>query len=339
MKKLILCLIFILSASGTIFANDSDTTKISGQPLFLIFSNFHQGISKSAHESNFDVRRAFLGYDFNLNNGFSAFIKIDIGSPDDVSQYSLIKRSAYFKNVGVSYNYKGLQVNFGIIDNQMHKIQEKFWGKRYIYKSYLDEYKFITASDLGINASYKFNDKIKLELGMMNGVYLSNLEGLNKYIYNIGIGYNPIERINLKVFSTYTNKVNDIITSGVFMGIKITSQLNLGAEFNTKYDIQENSTLCMSGYSAYAMYILNKKFNLFARYDKLSSNIPETYLYPWNLSSDGSAIIGGVEYKINENVRISLNYQDWYPLAKNMDNTAYIYFNLEFGLFDSYKRL
>ena len=44
-------------------------------------------------------------------------------------------------------------------------------------------------------------------------------------------------------------------------------------------------------------------------------------------------------YQLNENVRMSINYQDWYPMAANMSNTAYLFFNLEFGIFESYKRI
>lgn len=320
-------------------ANTADSTKISGKPLFLIFGNFHQGITEAAHESNFDIKRAYLGYDFNLNNNFNAFIKIDIGSPDDNSQYSLIRRSAYFKNVGIGYTKDKLSLNFGIIDNQQHKVQEKFWGKRYIFKTFIDEYKFLSSADLGINASYRICKKISLEAGMMNGEYLSLQDGFGKYIYNIGININPVKQLSLKLYSSYTAKANDIFYGGFFIGYKAYDRLKIGLEYNLKYNMEESGTFILYGYSGYAAFDINKKLNAFARYDALNSNILNNMTTPWNLSNNGSAIIGGIEYKANENIRLSLNYQDWYPMAANMSNTAYIYFNLEFGIFESYKRI
>lgn len=337
-KGLFLIAIFII-CQITVMANSTDTTRISAKPLFIIFSNFHQGISESAHESNFDVKRAYLGYDFNLNNGFTANIKIDIGSPDDNSQYSLIRRSAYFKTVGIGYTKNKLNINFGIIDNQQYKMQEKFWGKRYIFKTFTDEYKFLSSSDLGINAVYKFNNKISLEAGIMNGEYLNNQDGFLKYIYNFGVNYLPIEVLSFKFYSSYTGNNNDLLKGGIFVGIKPSEKIMAGAEFDSMFDLKETGDFITYGYSLFCNYKIAKKWSLFGRYDSLNSNIPDGYTIPFNLSKNGSAIIGGVEYQVNENVRLSLNYQDWYPMAANMSNTAYLYFNLEFGIYESYKRI
>jgi len=339
MKKLILFFCILLHISYISAANQTDTTKITEKPLFLIYTNFHQGLSKSAHESNFDVKRAYLGYNFNLNNGFTASIKLDIGSPDDNSQYSLIRRSAYFKNAGITYKHKNLQINFGIIDNQQHKIQEKFWGKRYIFKTLLDEYKFFPSADLGINACYTINPKLSIEAGMMNGEYLNLNSGFGKYIYNLGINYIPMKQIILKIQSSYTSKINDVVNAGIFFGYTSFNKLKFGLEYDCKYDIHEDEAYLLYAYSAHAAYDITEKLSLFARYDALSSNIPDNYTIPWNLSNNGTAIIAGAEYRVNENFRFSLNYQDWYPMAANLDNTAYIYLNLEFGIFDSYKRI
>jgi len=339
MKKVVFIIVFISMFSAISTANSSDTTKISGKPLFLIYSNFHQGLTESAHESNFDVKRAYLGYDFNLNNGFAGFIKIDIGSPNDNSQYSLIRRNAYLRNVGISYKMNNFKIKFGIIDNQQHKTQEKYWGKRYLFKSFIDEYDLLPSTDLGFNIQYRFNKKLQIEGGMMNGEYLSYDTGFLKYVYNIGIDYSPIKQVKLKLHSTYTCKTNDLITSGIFLGISPIKSLKIGGEFNAQTELLESDKFTLFGYNAFAIYDITDKINVFARYDVLNSNIPNGYSMPYNLSDNGSAIIGGIEYIFNKNFRASLNYQDWYPMAANIDNTAYIFLNLEFGIYESYKRI
>ena len=339
MKKILIICLFVTIATVQVLSQSNDSTKISFEPLFLIYSNFHQGLTESAHESNFDVKRAYLGCDSNLNNGFSGFVKIDIGSPDDASQYSLIKRDAYLRNVGVSYNKNKFKINFGIIDNQQHKTQERFWGKRYIYKSFLDEYDFHPSTDLGFNIQYSPFKNLRFEAGMMDGEYLCNDAGLLKYVYNFGIDYSPIEIIKLKLHSSYTSRANDIITSGIFLGISPIKSLRIGGEYNIQAELINNDEHIAYGYNAFVVYDITKRINLFARYDALSSNMLTGYTAHHNLDIDGTAIIAGVEYIFNKNFRMSLNYQDWTPDNPTIEKTSYIFLNLEFGIYESYKRI
>ncbi|PLX06483.1 MAG: hypothetical protein C0596_18645 [Marinilabiliales bacterium] len=337
MKKVFILLLLAITGISKVSIADNDTTKISAKPLFLIYSNFHQGLTENAHESNFDVKRAYLGYDFNLNNGLNGFVKIDIGSPDDNSQYSLIRRNAYLRNVGVGYTKGNFKIKFGIIDNQQHKTQEKYWGKRYLFKSFIDEYDLLPSTDLGVNFQYKINDKIRIEAGMMNGEYLSYDTGLSKYMYNIGLDYSPVKKVKIKFHSSFTQKTNNLITSGVFLGLNPFPSLKIGGEYNTQVELKSDDEYLTYGYNAFAIYNFTDKLNIFARYDVLNSNIPVGYSAPFNLTDNGSAIIGGIEYIFNSNFRMSLNYQDWYPMAANMQNTAYLFLNVQFGIYESYK--
>nr|NQU89056.1 hypothetical protein [Bacteroidota bacterium] len=75
----------------------------NGKPIGLVFADFYTGINQGSNPTAFEVRRAYLGYDFNMSKNFSAKILVDIGSPDDVSQYSLLRRFAYFKNAYLQY--------------------------------------------------------------------------------------------------------------------------------------------------------------------------------------------------------------------------------------------
>ena len=60
-----------------------------------------------------------------------------------------------------------------------------------------------------------------------------------------------------------------------------------------------------------------------------SSNMPDETTIPWNLTEDGSSIIGGLEYSPVKQVKLALDYQDWFPYAQNEDNEQLIYLNLE----------
>jgi hypothetical protein len=328
--------IFLLN---TLSAQEEMENQISYKPIFLIYSNFYKGISKSSPESNFDVRRAYFGYDFFLNNEFAAMIRLDIGSPDERQNYSLTRRNAYVRNAFISYNHNNLKIDFGIIDNFHHKLQEKNWEKRYIYKTFLDEYKFVTGSDLGIKISCKFLKNFILNTSITNGEYLSNIAGFIKYFYSAGLDYIPSKKFNARIVSKYSNRTDNNLSTSIFLYGNIVEKIRLGGESILKIYFKEPIKKYNFGYNIFAIYDINEKINLFIRYDDIKSNLPENYTIPWNLPFDGSALLAGVEYKFNNNVRLSLNYQDWYPFAANLPNKSFIYLNVEFGIFESYKRL
>lgn len=324
---------------NTLTAQEEKANLISYKPIFLIYSNFYKGISKASPESNFDVRRAYLGYDFFLNNEFAAMIRLDIGSPDERQNYSLTRRNAYVRNAYISYNHQNLKIDLGIVDNFHHKLQEKNWGKRFIYKAFLDEYKFVSGSDLGINISYKFFKNFNFNISLTNGEYLSNITGFNKYFYSVGFDYIPSKKFNVRIVSKYSNRTDNNLLTSIFLYGSIAEKLKLGGEFVLISYLNNPIKKYNYGYNIFAIYEINDKINLFIRYDDIKSNIPENYTIPWNLPFDGSALLAGVEYKFNNNVRLSLNYQDWYPFAANLPNKSFIYVNVEFGIFESYKRL
>jgi len=71
----------------------------SGKSFATIYANFHQGITGSAlDEAAFELVRGYIGYEYNFSPEFYAKINVDVGSPDDLSPISKIRRYAYFKN-------------------------------------------------------------------------------------------------------------------------------------------------------------------------------------------------------------------------------------------------
>lgn len=335
MQRLIIFTIFIYYSLICLSTNhNNDSLKYAGKPLLLIYSSFYKGISKDVKESNFDVKRAYLGYEIYLQDGFSAKVQLDIGAPDDDSKYSLIKRGAYFKNAGIKYNYKFLIVNFGIIENQEHKIQEEYWGKRYIFKTFLDEYRFFPSSDLGINANFKINKLLNIEAGMMNGEYLNFQSGFKKYVYNVCINFDLNNKLISKLYSTYTAKNYPTFTNGLFLAYNPIPKLKMAGEANIKAELVMSKYCYLYGASIFIDFALSNKINIFCRSDFLNSNITsfdDTYTHNSYLNN-GYAIISGAEYKINKFIRLSLNYQDWRPFDKRNKTKTYLFLNLECGI-------
>jgi hypothetical protein len=148
--------LFVLVIVLPFFSYSQDTSFVSsGKPFATIYANFHKGITGAAKdESAFELVRGYLGYEYNFSPGFYAKINLDVGSPDDLSPYEKARRYAYFKNAYLRYMYKGLTIDFGLIDMRQFKLQESVWERRYLMKTLADEYQLGQSADLGMNVNY-----------------------------------------------------------------------------------------------------------------------------------------------------------------------------------------
>jgi hypothetical protein len=193
-KKNLLITIILLFYSNYLSSQEFENFTPSGFFYGTVFSNFHYQLN-AENESAFEVQRAYLGYTYLLTENYSINIKLDIGSPEQESPYDILKRYAYFKNAELIYNYQKLTINAGLIDLYHFKIQEKYWGHRYIYKSFQDKHKFGNSADLGVSASYKFNNFFAADITVMNGEGYNQLQTDNSYKSALGFTVKPLTNL------------------------------------------------------------------------------------------------------------------------------------------------
>ncbi len=317
-----------------VWAQDQDSIAFRphGEPILKIYTNFHTSISQDRDDAGFEIRRAYFGYKYNLSENFETALKLDIGSPNDASEYSLLRRFAYFKNAYLRYTRKSLSTQFGIIDVFQFAVQEKYWAHRYISKSFMDEYRFGPKADLGWNVSYEFSPLIAADFGIYNGEGYTKLQADNAFKAGLGISVFPIKGLIVRVYGDMIKKGIYQQTLSGFIGYKFCDRFIGGAEYNYQFNFNYEEGRNKYGYSIYGSFYINDQFQLFARFDQVFSNIPSDFDQPWDLEQDGSTITGGVEYSPIRQVKIALNYQDWVPYALNLNNEAYIYLNFEYKL-------
>ncbi len=324
----VLGLLFLVP-SGIIAQKDTISFKpgrgiVSGR----IFANFYTGIGEGDKSSAFEVRRAYFGYKAPLSHYFSAEVKLDIGSPNDLSEYSRIRRYAYFKTAALYYERNKLYFKCGIFDIDHFDLQEKFWNHRYIYKSFQDEHRFGNKADLGASLRYRFFQQLSADITIMNGEGYTDLQRDNSFKTGTGLTFTPHPSLIFRVFVDFVKKSELESTISTFGGYTH-DPVAIGLEYNYKINRYDLSGYNQSGISSYVMYRISKRFELFARYDRLASVILPEESAPWNLKDDGSAIIAGIQYQPVSMVKVALDYQDWYPWASNMPNLTYIFINLE----------
>jgi hypothetical protein len=313
-------------------AQDIETPEFKPYGNFTgtLFSNFHVQINSPEYESAFEVQRAYFGYNYFMSENFSAVLKLDIGSPNQSSQYDLLKRYAYFRNAGLVYTKNKLVLSFGLIDLYQLKNQERIWDRRYLYQSFQDLYKFGSTADLGFSAEYKANGFFTVDFSVTNGEGYNQLQTDNSYKSALGFTIYPIKNLVVRLYGDYMEKYAVQTTWSAFIAYDFNQKAKIGLEYNYKDNSNYVENQNLKGVSAYANYKFAKIFEVFGRFDKLWSNRPEGAPYQWNINKDGSAIIAGVQVSPIKNVRVALNYQDWVPYAKNIDNKYFMYLNLEY---------
>ncbi len=335
MKGIPICLtIFALTLSAGQLSAQEETGSPGfpqGSPVIRIFANLHAGLTDADPSKAFEVRRAYIGYKYKFDPHFSTELKLDIGSPEEISEFARLRRYAYFKTAALYWDKNKWTIKAGIIDTEHYRRQEKYWKHRYIYKSFQDEHRFGPKADLGTTVIFRPLKQLELGASLMNGEGYTNLQQDNPFKVSFAASYYPIERILLRVYYDFIDQdvwQSTLSTFAAYRHKKITG----GAEYNRKGNRSFRQDHNQTGLSAYLSYDINDKFEVFGRYDWLSSNQPPEYENPWNLQNDGSAIIAGIQFMPIKHVKLALNYQDWVPYASNLANMAYIFINLEIVL-------
>ena len=272
--------------------------------------------------------RGYLGYEYTFSQEWYAKINLDIGSPNDLSPYAKQRRYAYFKNAYLQFSKNKLQVEFGLIGLKQFKLQETVWERRYLMKTLADEYKLGSSADLGINFHYAFSDNFDADVTIMNGEGYNNIQTDGIFKYGVGSTLSFPENLTTRVFYDFTYNERMETTLLLFTSYDFRKKWNIAGEVifrkNDGWDKHHN----IFGLSVYGKYNITNVFQLFARFDKIESNILEGESAPWNLSNDGSALVTGIQYSPIKNIKMALNYHDWYPWAANRDNEGFIYLDL-----------
>ncbi len=96
----------------------SQSVTIDGKPLAEIFTDFHYSFNDTVQRNGFYLNRANLGYEFLPEGNFSSRIIVNVGSPDDLAEGSVLKRYAYFREASVTYSKDRLTLSFGIANTR-----------------------------------------------------------------------------------------------------------------------------------------------------------------------------------------------------------------------------
>ncbi len=305
---------------------------LNGKPIGTIYADVYSGINQGENPTGFEIRRAYLGYQFDLDEDFSAKLVLDIGSPNDASDYLLEKRFAYFKYAFVQYKKGKFTTRFGIIPTALFKVQEKVWGHRYIAKTVTDAQRMGSSADLGVSLNYEAFKSLSFDLSVLNGEGYSNIQNDNSYKLGLGVTAKPWKGLTLRMYGDIIEKGASQISWVNFIAYNWKNKIIAGFEYAKQYNYKNVANQDLTVWSAYVSYNMTKKWQLFGRFDQVTSNVIESYFDPWHFARDGSYALGGVQFIPHKKVKLAVNYKAWLPPSSDFKNEQFIYLNLEFKI-------
>ncbi|OFX20127.1 MAG: hypothetical protein A2033_14600 [Bacteroidetes bacterium GWA2_31_9] len=327
MKKnvlIVLCLIFTYSVKAQ---NQVEEKKFipSGTAYAKIYSNFNISIQNPEPIYKFELTRAYFGYKYQMSEFLSANVCLDAGKTTSLEQI------VYFKYAALVYQKNKLNLTFGLIGLEHFYQQEKFWGYRYIYKSFLDQNGLSHSADLGATVKYKITPKIKFDATVRNGEGYKNMASDNTLRAGAGFTIESIKNVIVKAYyDIYQKSETQSMITG-FVGYKFEEKARIGVEYNMILNNCFKASNDLQGISAFATYSISKKFEIFGRYDKLFSNTMSEQNNPWNYSKDGSTIIGGIQFNPMKHVNIALNYQGYIFDDSKKERVNNVFVNFEYA--------
>ena len=327
MKKQKSILILILVAGLLLqipaLAQDSDFQP-SGKPTITVFSNFRTTFSNGGSSSAFAVERAYLGYEHDFSEKFSAKVQFDVGDPG-VGNHNM---SAFVKNAYFQYKSSDLTLAFGMISTNYFKLQEKLFNYRFLEKPFQDLSKIHSSADIGISLSYKIGSFLEADLMIVNGEGYKSVQKDSTYNIAGGINIFPFEGFILRAGYDFTPGNVTQTTTTLFgsygfgparLGLEYTRQINSDGDENHNY----------GGISITAEVDLSDKVALYTRFDRATSEILAGETDPWNLSNDRSYFITGFDYRPVNGIRISPNYRGLFPSDEAQVNASMVMVNIE----------
>ena len=326
MKKILMSVVLIIACMSSFGQEEKKKFQITGKPIVTVFANYHAGLGDANKESGFALDRAYLGYQFSLTEKLSGKVVFDMGSTK--VDGADLERVAYIKNAMLSWKTGDFTLDFGLIGLEQFNVQEKFWGYRYIMKSFQDEYKFGSSADMGILGRYKFTKWLSADITISNGEGYKKLNGDNKYRYAVGATLFPVKGLTIRAYYDLASKSSDADglkyqqNLAFFAGYKH-KLFSLGGEYNQMFNTKSKEDKDQNGFSVYSTVKLAEKFDAFGRYDNLASKDD------WS-SADGQRVLIGIQYSPIKQLKIAPNFSTWNP--RDGKSSSFAYLNIEFKL-------
>lgn len=337
MKLRFIIILILFTNYSAISSNDSLKTSKESKVFGSIHTNFNYGtVNKKTPKGAFELSTALIGLKTTFNKKVSSTLILDVtrttngfetidgnGNLLTTSYFEGSKYTAFLKMAEIKWNInKSISLSVGqLLNSQYLTLQDKFWKHRYVLVTFQEAYRFGMPADFGARFKFSFFDnKLSYDIGAFNGEGPFKYQDVNgKMLISNNIVYTPNNNIILKFyygteFPPPSENHKNIYSS--FLGFKH-NEYRIGLEYNFVENYNFGN-INYSGLSAYGMYDISKKIEMFFRYDFIEQATNLRY---------AQSYLMGFQYKPVEHYYISINYRYTVP---NYLSKLYVNFGIRF---------
>lgn len=297
-----------------------------GKVILQAFGNFHSGFGAENDDRGFELERCYLGYHCQVSDKLEFKAVMDVGKSDDVDD---LHRIAYIKNAQVVWKTGSMVLNGGLIPTTNFKVQEDFWGYRYVKAVFQDYYRFASSADLGLSASYRLAGWAVADAIVVNGEGYKRIQRNDGLLYGLGVTLMPVEGLTVRLYGSINGKSDKSLSNttlcAAFAGYRC-GNMSAGLEYNRIWNKDNVGGLNMEGLSAYGTVRLSSAVSGFARYDNLWQENRT------DINGGEAVYMAGVEYRPCRNVRIAPNFRYHDAKSPAVKDKYMLYVSCSFGL-------
>jgi hypothetical protein len=257
----------------------------------------HHLPAAEAVDGGFWLRRAYLGFDYAFSKEFSSRLRFEMNSPGDFTSSASITpfvKDAYFQ-------YKrsdSFSLVAGISPPPTFEVIEGFWGYRSVEKTPVDLQRLQGSRDFGLAAKGTVGGgKFKYHAMIANGGNTPQETNDGKAAY-LSLGYYPNGSLLFEIYGDHEDRSADEQrdTYQGFVGYQ-GAWGRAGAQYTKQTRTQPGKAdVDIALASGFAVFKLNPKLNLLARYDHVMDPNPGAsgiaYLPMVNNAESQLAIVG-----------------------------------------------
>ena len=276
--------------------------------------------------ANFDIRRVYLGYNYNISPDFMAEFLLAYEQNNDASG----NRTVYVKGANIQWKniYSNATLIFGAqATPSFALLSEAVWGYRSIDKTIMDMNKIAGSNDVGLGLRGAFNDNQEYGYDVMYangtgakpetdrykrlyadvwGKFMDKKIIVNAYYDLQRLSEVPQDNSTLKFFAAYNT---DPITVGVEYFMQTQGNAIIDSTGNKTDKKPQGIEVFVRG------QIIEKKLGFFARYDTFDPDNNNT-----TSGSKQNFIVGGLDWMPIPAVHVMPNV--WYMGYSNKSSSA-----------------
>ena len=268
-------------------------------------------------KSGFVVRRIYATYNNDIDEKFSARIRLEMAQKDFSGASG--KMEPVVKGAFLKYKSGDHDLYAGLSGTPTWGLVEKFWGYRWLEKTPLDLHKFGSSRDIGLACKGHLDEEKKIGYHFMigQGDYTYNETDKGKKYYG-ALSYKATDQLIIEAYGDFEDSEDDTPNTAShtiqgFVGYKGDFG-RIGAMYalnSAEVANETDSTIDVSIVSGFVVWKLSDNLNGVARLDYLldpnSGAGGVSYLPMVATAKNTMLVILGVDYQAAKNVHIQPN--------------------------------